>query len=364
MHVVVVGAGFAGAITARVACAQGHEVTLVDRGRHPRFALGESSTPLAAIVLERLARRYGLTDLHQLAAYGRWRTHLSELRCGLKRGFTFYRHHREERFRSDTANTDRLLVAASPDDAAADTHWYRQDVDDFLVRRAQDEGVRYVDETELAAVETNNDRFVLTATRLGRTLNLTADFVIDASGSSAAVAKRLGVTEHPVGRFRTGLVYGHFEGVTPLVSTLPDDADVPAGPFPDERAAVHHLIDEGWMYELRFDNGVVSAGFVIEYNDYNEHGGDAAATSLRGKLSAGRQPSDVFKDLLASYPTLFEQFEHARPLRPIATIPILQRRLSRAAGHRWSRFLTPTCSGARCSLPESRGAFSASSVLG
>ena len=110
------------------------------------------------------------------------------------------------------------------------------------------------------------------------------------------------------------------------------------GPFADEHAAVHHLIDEGWMYELRFDSGVVSAGFVIEYDEYdehNKHGDDGTAASSPEKLSADRQPSVVFKGLLGSYPTLADQFEHARPLRPIATIPILQRRLSRAAGHRW-----------------------------
>mgnify|MGYP003312718384 CR=1 FL=1 len=70
MHVVIVGAGFAGAIAARVVNAIGHRVSLLDRGKHPRFALGESSTPLAALVLERLADRYGLDDLRHLAAYG------------------------------------------------------------------------------------------------------------------------------------------------------------------------------------------------------------------------------------------------------------------------------------------------------
>ena len=58
MHVVIVGAGFAGAIAARVVNAIGHRVSLLDRGKPPRFALGESSTPLAALVLERLADRY------------------------------------------------------------------------------------------------------------------------------------------------------------------------------------------------------------------------------------------------------------------------------------------------------------------
>ena len=325
MRVVVVGAGFAGTIAARIARSQGHDVTLVDKGRHPRFALGESSTPLAAIVLERLAIRYGLADLQHLATYGRWRIHLDKLRCGLKRGFTFYQHQRGEPFRGDANNTRRLLVAASPDDAVADTHWMREDVDEFLVRRAQDEGVRYWDETALAAVETDGDGLSLTATRLGHALTLPADFVIDASGAAGAVARRLGVPSEPlVEGWHTGLVYGHFEGVTPLVSTLPATAIVPPGPFPDERAAVHHLVDEGWMYELRFDTGIVSAGFVLEHG---RHGGTALVD---------RDPSDTFHDLLQSYPTLADQFARARPTRPMATIPVLQRRLTRGTGHRWA----------------------------
>jgi len=330
MRVIVVGAGFAGAIAARIARAQGHDVTLVERGSHPRFALGESSTPLAAIVLERLAVRYGLADLHQLASYGQWRAHLPALRCGLKRGFTFYRHERGEPFRGDADNRNRLLVAASPDDVAADTHWMREDVDDFLVRRAQDEGVHYLDETDLATIEAAGDELSLTATRIGRTLNLAADFVIDASGAAGTVAKCLGVTsERLAGGLRTGLVYGHFEGVKPLTSTLPHDATVPEGPFPDERAAVHHLIDEGWMYELRFDTGVVSAGFVLELG----RGGNAE--SRLAPALADRDPSDTFHQLLRQYPTLADEFEQARPTRPIATVPVLQRRLTRAAGHRW-----------------------------
>jgi len=145
----IVGSGFGGTILGRVARSQGHDVTLIDQGTHPRFALGESSTPLAAISLERLAARYGLVDLHHLPTYGRWRDHLPSLRCGLKRGFTFYRHHGGKAFQNDVDNSHRLLVAASPDDAVSDTHWFREDVDHFLVRRAESEGVRYLDRTEV-----------------------------------------------------------------------------------------------------------------------------------------------------------------------------------------------------------------------
>src|ERR1700726_3623237 len=121
LRITVVGSGFAGSIRARALQLQGHRVTLGDRGRHPRFALGESSTPLAALSLERLVRHHGLDDLRQLAASGRWRRHLPQLRCGLKRGFTFYAHRPGEPFANDSSNSCRLLVAASPTDEVADT---------------------------------------------------------------------------------------------------------------------------------------------------------------------------------------------------------------------------------------------------
>ncbi len=43
--VIVLGAGFAGSMIALVLHQLGRRVVLVERGRHPRFALGESSTP-------------------------------------------------------------------------------------------------------------------------------------------------------------------------------------------------------------------------------------------------------------------------------------------------------------------------------
>src|SRR5437870_6597039 len=127
--IAIIGSGFAGSLRARVLAVQGHDVVLLERGTHPRFAIGESSTPLANLSLERLARRYHLEDCHQLAAHGRWLEHLPDVRRGLKRGFTFYRHQRGKAFANRGLESERLLVAASPNDAVADTHWLRADVD-------------------------------------------------------------------------------------------------------------------------------------------------------------------------------------------------------------------------------------------
>ncbi|MEO8580464.1 MAG: FAD-dependent oxidoreductase, partial [Gemmatimonadales bacterium] len=152
-EVAIVGSGFAGSLLARVLAKLGYDVVLLERGTHPRFAIGESSTPLANLSLERLGIRYGLADCYHLATHGRWLEHFPELRRGLKRGFTFYRHHPDQSFANRGLDSDRLLVAASPGDAISDTHWMRADVDHHFVHEAIAAGVDYRDRVELTSVE-------------------------------------------------------------------------------------------------------------------------------------------------------------------------------------------------------------------
>jgi hypothetical protein len=54
----IVGSGFGGSLLAMIARRLGRSVVLLERGRHPRFAIGESSTPLANLLLEEMAIRY------------------------------------------------------------------------------------------------------------------------------------------------------------------------------------------------------------------------------------------------------------------------------------------------------------------
>lgn len=323
LRVVILGAGFAGAILARILQHQGHEVSLLERGAHPRFALGESSTPLAAICLERLAARYGLDDLHQLAAYGRWLRHMPEVRRGLKRGFTFYGHAPGRPFENDAANVNRLLVAASPHDAVADAHWLREDVDHLLVRRALAEGVAYQDRVDVTAIQADGGGLRLSAVRDGEWFHVTADLVVDASGAGGALARLMPVPSVlDRVQLNTGLVFGHFTGVRPLAEAAPG-AEFPPGPYFDERAAVHHILEEGWMYVLPFDHGVVSAGFVVEAGD-------------TWQALSGLPPEQAWRCMLERYPTLATQFRKAHPVHLIGIVPRLQRRLERAAGRNWA----------------------------
>ena len=322
-EVAIVGSGFAGSLLARVLAVLGYDVVLLERGTHPRFAIGESSTPLANLSLERLGVRYGLADCYNLATHGRWLAHFPELRRGLKRGFTFYRHHPNQPFANRGLNSERLLVAASPHDALSDTHWLRADVDHHFVRQATAAGVDYRDGVDLTSADVAADSVHLSGSRKGTAFELRANFLIDASGPNGFLARRLAI---PSGlektETRSALVFSHFDGVRLMNDVAPG---MPEGPYPDDWAAVHHLIDEGWMYSLRFDHGVTSAGFLLTPR------GVAALNSP--------DPTDaavLWRALLQRYPTLASAFAEATPLMPIAFRPAIQHRLTRAAGERWA----------------------------
>jgi FADH2 O2-dependent halogenase len=322
-EVAIVGSGFAGSLLARVLAVLGYDVVLLERGTHPRFAIGESSTPLANLSLERLAIRYDLPDCYQLATHGRWLAEYPELRRGLKRGFTYYRHHPDQPFANRGLESERLLVAASPHDSLSDTHWLRADVDHHFVREAITAGVDYRDRAELTSAEFRSDSVLLAGDREGAAFELRAKFVVDASGPGGFLARQLSIpSDLDRTHTRSAIVFSHFDGARLIEDVVPG---MPRGPYRDDWAAVHHLIDEGWMYSLRFDDGVTSAGFLLTP-------GGVASLGAQGNANA----VSLWRALLRRYPTIEEAFADATPLMPIAFRPRIQHRLTRAAGERWA----------------------------
>src|SRR6266705_3901729 len=105
--IAIVGSGFGGSLLAMIARRLGRSVLLLERGQHPRFAIGESSTPLANLLLEELALRYDLPRLLPLAKWGSWQKTYPQIACGLKRGFTFYQHQFGEPFCRDSDSRDQ-----------------------------------------------------------------------------------------------------------------------------------------------------------------------------------------------------------------------------------------------------------------
>jgi tetracycline 7-halogenase / FADH2 O2-dependent halogenase len=326
--VAIIGSGFAGSLTALALRSLGYSVLLLERGRHPRFAIGESSTPLANLLLEELSDRYGLTRVRPLSKWGTWQRHHPDIGCGLKRGFSFFRHAVGEPFRDDRAHARQLLVAASPHDEIGDTHWYRPDVDAFLVQEAKHAGAEYLDDVALAAIRCEPDGVTMDGHRGGRALRVRAGFVIDASGTRGFLHRALGLVERPLRwQPQTQGLYTHFTGVGRFEGT-PDAGFDEQPPFPVDAAALHHVFPGGWIWVLRFAGGITSAGAAVT---------DAVAAALRLDAPGG------WERLLSWLPSVQAQFRDSQPVRPFVHVPRLAFRSAVVTGPRWA--LLPSAAG-------------------
>jgi FADH2 O2-dependent halogenase len=315
----VVGSGFGGSLLTLVARRLGKSVVLLERGRHPRFAIGESSSPLANVLLEELADRYDLPRVRPLAKWGTWRAAYPKVACGLKRGFTFLGH----------ARGDRILVAASPRDEIADTHWYRPDFDAFLVEEARAAGAEYLDETRLDSVSFEAGGARLEGERRGTRVALSARFVVDASGPGRFLARALPLAEGPARHMpETETLYSHFTDV-PRLDEMGLFPESPAPPYPPDDAALHHLFPGGWIWVLRFANGITSAGVAA-----------TRALGDRLRLSDG-EPG--WGRLLDELPTVRAHLAPARAALPFVHTRRLSFRVGRAAGDGWA--LLPSSAG-------------------
>jgi FADH2 O2-dependent halogenase len=319
--VAVVGSGFAGSLLATIARRLGKSVVLLERGKHPRFAIGESTTPLSNLLLEELSTRYRLPALLPLCKWGTWQKAYPDVACGLKRGFTFFHHQAGRPTPVDPDRQDQLLVAASPHDAIADTHWYRAEVDAFFVSEAQKAGVCYLDEVRMQSACEQDDGVRLEAVRGGQPLEIRARFVVDATGPRGFLHRAFALPELPLPDFPpTEALYTHFTDVRRL--------DEP-GPYPVDDAAVHHIFDGGWIWVLRFSNGITSAGV-------------AATSEVAARLQFS-EGAPAWQRLLAEFPTVNSQFASAIPVMPFVHTPRLSFRSGAISGRRWA--LLPSAAG-------------------
>jgi transcriptional regulator with GAF, ATPase, and Fis domain/2-polyprenyl-6-methoxyphenol hydroxylase-like FAD-dependent oxidoreductase len=199
-------------------------------------------------------------------------------------------------------------------------------VDYFLLQEAIGCGAEYLDGTELRSIELGNESGArLQGERRGQPVSLRSRLVVDASGPRGFLSSALGLAEKPFeGYPATQALYSHFIGVR-RCDGMPDYefAGVATGPpFPLDDAAVHHVFDGGWMWVLRFNNGVTSAGIAVTED-----------LSRELRLSEGEA---AWRRFLARFPSIAEQFADARAIREFTHSARLTYRSEMAAGEGWA----------------------------
>jgi tetracycline 7-halogenase / FADH2 O2-dependent halogenase len=294
--VVIVGSGIAGSILALTLSRVGCRVLVVEKGKHPRFTIGESTVPTMTLGMRQLAERYGVPELADVCHY------LGLKKRGLtgypKRHFWFGLHHPHQ----EIVPGEEIVLDTFPLPVGPDIHMLRADVDGFLVSRFADYGVDYLDMTEVVDFEhaAGANRLLLRTPHGDEAI--VAKLAVDASGHASFFAERFGLRERPC-RFhtKTRAIFGHFRDVGPLDNALGSRPH----PFRYQRdsGTMQHCFDGGWIWVIPFDDGVTSVGFMLDPE--------------RFPLDPNVSPEAEIESIMDRFPSVRAHLGQMTPIRPL-----------------------------------------------
>ena len=210
------------------------------------------------------------------------------------------------------------LVAASPNDEASDTHWYRPALDQHLFQAACDAGVDCQEGIRVTGVRPHSNGGI--TIHCSDAPPVTTNIVIDASGSAAVTAEHFGNADWTDRlHTRTGTAFAHFSGIGSYSKAENNryGDDRATRPFDADDAAQHHLLDTGWMWMLRMNHDITSVGITVPI-------GFSASVRQRQIQDA----TSMLENRCARYPRLAQLFRTAHQVAPdggVATIGRIQR---------------------------------------
>ena len=296
--VAILGTGIGGTILGTILARQGIKVLLLEQGCHPRFTIGESTIPETTILLRLMAKRYSVPEVASLSNFQRVRANISSS-CGVKRNFSFaYHRYGEPHAAHETTQFPTWAPPYGPD-----VHYFRQDVDAYMLATAISYGATARQQTKVQEVSIDSTGVRL-CTDKGEESK--AQFVVDAGGIQAPIAQMLNLRESPCPlKTRSRSIFTHMINVLPYDHCGPNPKEHRM-PSPFSQGTLHHLFKGGWMWVIPFDNhptstnALCSVGVNLDLNEYPR-------TDIT--------PEQEFWEIVGRFPSIAKQFEKARPAR-------------------------------------------------
>ena len=225
--VLVVGGGPAGSTAAALLAQLGWRVVLLEKGRHPRFHIGESLLPMTMPLLDRL----GVLD--QVAAIG-------VPKYGAEFGVTGRATHPQPFYFEDVAGDSPPMAFQVS----------RAEFDHVLFRRAVALGADAREGVRVTEVELDRPDGVWLDARddAGGVHRFRARFLVDASGRDTLLASKLGSKRRNRGH-QSAAIFSHYRDVA--LREGRDAGNIGIYWFP-----------HGWIWMIPLRNGTVSIGAV------------------------------------------------------------------------------------------------------
>jgi len=317
--IIILGTGIGGTMLGAILAHHNLSVLMLDSETHPRFAIGEATTPDTNFRLKLLGLKYDVPEISFLSAFQPLRDYVSPA-CGVKRAFSFlYQREGKDQIPGETHQYPTIAPPMGPD-----CHFFRQDTDAYMMTVAAGYGAKVRQKTRIAEIDIQDDHVTLTSEQ-GETFR--GKYLVDGTGMKSVLSHKLGLRDDP-DKFRTNTraIFNHMVGVRPYdqVGASRKEHGIK---YPLSQSTLHHVFEGGWFWIIPFNNHqdstnpLCSVGLVLNRRLHPETGMD---------------PGEEFWSYVNKFPAMVRQFEGAQAIRGWVGTGRLQYGSTNITGHRYS----------------------------
>ena len=219
--VIVAGSGPAGSTASTLLAQQGHRVLMLERDQHPRFHIGESLLPMGEPILKRLGINWNTGEYLP------------------KNGAEFI----------DEASAQKIRFPLASEHQPHQVE--RAKFDLMMLENAQTKGVQVHQGEAIKNIEITKTQVSVGSSKS----NYTARYLIDASGRSAIMGRRLKSIKrlNNLGRFA---LYAHYQNAkSHSARALQESGDIKV-----------LIVDIGWIWIIPLVNHRLSIGLVVKHS--------------------------------------------------------------------------------------------------
>ena len=292
--VVIIGGGPAGATAATLLADAGRKVLVAERTRYPRFHIGESLMPETYWVFKRLGLLPRLKQSNFVRKYS-----VQFVTASGKESQPFY------------------FDEMNPHECSVTWQVVRSEFDKMMLDNAAEHGAEVWEETNVTDVTLepadNDDLPRATGVTLQRKghapQKINCKVVIDATGTNAMLARKLGIKE-PDPNLRKASLFAHYKG-----------ARRDAGKDEGATLVLSTKDQDGWFWYIPLPDDIVSVGVVGEID----------------RLITDRttSPEQTLEEEIQNCLSLIPRMENAQRVSPVHVLSDFSYRARRCAGEGW-----------------------------